>query len=445
MRAVVLSAVPRSHPPRWSSALASELGRAGYGEVTTFDLAATKLAYCQGEFDCWVRTPGQCRVIDEEVAIVQAIHDADALVLLGPLTFGGHGFVMKRALDRMICLLEPFFSERASLTHHEVRYTQPAKFFAIGYADGPPAVEVQTFAQLAEANALNFLAPAWGSVVLDTAGPEAPDQSLAEVLASTRSPGETIRDRAALRAELLAASTPTPGLGPTPVQSAAILIGSPKVKGSSASEQMARALSKKLEAAGVQTELHFATEFVHNNELTLARARAMAARQLLILATPLYIDSFPSLTIHALEQLHRARQQDHPPAHFALIINCGFPEPEHNRTAIRQAQHFSTQSGYAFGGALPLGGGGVLTPDQDLEQARGPILHIAQALSLAAATLPHSGAVSPEAIEKMMTSPIPDLLYRLLGDLGWRWQAHQSGLSQRALWARPLDRPPSAS
>ena len=208
---------------------------------------------------------------------------------------------------------------------------------------------------------------------------------------------------------------------------------------------MARALAKKLEAAGVQTQLHFASEFVHDNELTQERAQAIAAQQLFVLVTPLYIDSYPSLTIHALEQIERARGEAHAPAHFVLIINCGFPEPEHNRTAIRQARIFSAQSGYAYGGALPLGGGGVLTPDQDLEQARGPVLHIAQALTLAAATLPHSGAVSPEAIEKMMTSPLPDVLYRLVGNLGWRWQAFENGLTQRSLRARPLDPPPATS
>ena len=37
--------------------LAGELRRVGETDVRTFELATTPLAYCQGEFDCWVKTP----------------------------------------------------------------------------------------------------------------------------------------------------------------------------------------------------------------------------------------------------------------------------------------------------------------------------------------------------------------------------------------------------
>jgi hypothetical protein len=39
----------------------------------------------------------------------------------------------------------------------------------------------------------------------------------------------------------------------------------------------------------------------------------------------------------------------------------------------------------------------------------------------------------------MAQAPMPDMLYRLLGDLGWRLQAYQHGLPQRALLKRPLE------
>ena len=39
----------------------------------------------------------------------------------------------------------------------------------------------------------------------------------------------------------------------------------------------------------------------------------------------------------------------------------------------------------------------------------------------------------------MATSPMPDAVYRLIGDFGWRYQAHKNGLAQAALRARPLD------
>jgi multimeric flavodoxin WrbA len=103
----------------------------GETQIQTFELASMKLAYCQGEFDCWVKTPGVCRAHDAEQDIVRAIHDAERLVLIDAVTDGGHSYIVKRAQDRMICLLSPFFEKRASLTHHERRYDKMARLYAL--------------------------------------------------------------------------------------------------------------------------------------------------------------------------------------------------------------------------------------------------------------------------------------------------------------------------
>jgi hypothetical protein len=126
MATVVLSAASEERPAlqEVSGVLAGELRRVGETDVRTFELATTPLAYCQGEFDCWVKTPGVCRAHDAEAAIVRAIHDADRVVMLDAVTFGGHSYTMKRAQDRLICLISPFFAKRASLTHHSARYAR---------------------------------------------------------------------------------------------------------------------------------------------------------------------------------------------------------------------------------------------------------------------------------------------------------------------------------
>jgi multimeric flavodoxin WrbA len=444
MRAVVLSAVPPQHASMTAlaSVVDAELARAGHQTVTTFSLATTNLAFCQGEFDCWVKTPGRCRAQDAETAIVTAVHDADALVLLGPVTFGGHGYVLKRAVDRLICLLEPFFVKRASLTHHEPRYPKPPSFFAIGWSEAPSVEMAETFAELADANALNYLSPTWGAVVVDDVQCGSWPSAIRATLISRAVPGEGIQGRRDLRHRLLASAAPDlRAKGPPTIRTATLLVGSPKVKGTSASESMARALGTRLGAEGIRTELHFATEFVHDADRSRKIARAIASRDLFVLVTPLYVDSLPSLTMHALELVARARLDSRASARFAILVNCGFPEAEHNRTALRIARHFAAGAGYAYGGGLPLGGGGVVTPQLSLDQPHGPVAHVVRALDQAAISLARSGVVTPEAIELMATPPMPDALYRLIGDLGWRWQAHKNGLSQRALHDRPLDQP----
>jgi hypothetical protein len=235
---------------------------------------------------------------------------------------------------------------------------------------------------------------------------------------------------------LLDASRPeaTPA-SPGRTRAAAILVGSAKVKGTSASEVMARALLARLAGEGVATELHFATDFVHDKQAAEV-AGQIARADLFVLVTPLYVDALPALVVHALDHVARARTGA--PARFVAVVNCGFPEPEQVRTAMRIAGHFCARAGYRWAGGLPLGGGGYLKPTVPLDEQHGPAEHVKRALDVAAAALIHGGDVPEAAIELMMKSPLPDAAYRLLGDLGWRYQAYQHGLAQRELRARPL-------
>jgi hypothetical protein len=59
--------------------LAAQLHRAGDSDARFFELAATKLAYCQGEFDCWVKTPGICPCSQCRRGDPAAIHEGDNL------------------------------------------------------------------------------------------------------------------------------------------------------------------------------------------------------------------------------------------------------------------------------------------------------------------------------------------------------------------------------
>ena len=66
------------------------------------------------------------------------------------------------------------------------------------------------------------------------------------------------------------------------------------------SENLARALSARLEAEGVTTAIHAATDFLRE-ERARSAASAVAAADLFVLVTPLYVDAFPALATHALD------------------------------------------------------------------------------------------------------------------------------------------------
>jgi multimeric flavodoxin WrbA len=442
MKAVVISAVPEAHPSLSAIAqiLDSELGRAGYDTVQRFEVTTLKLGYCQGEFDCWVRTPGRCKIHDAEQDITAAIPGADALILLGPVVFGGFSHAHKRAIDRLICLIAPFFERRNALTHHEPRYAHYPKLHALGWLARRDGEQSAIFDALNDAMAINLFAPARSSAILDDEHAELHQATIRRLLEAPCEPGATLDDRAALQRELLDASHPGPQrVRPAP-KTAALLVGSAKPKGTSASECVARAFERRLEALGVACRLHHATEFVHDGVPALAAARSIAQADLFLLATPLYVDSLPSLVTHALELVAHARGSSGSAAAFVPFINCGFPEAEQTRTAVRIARQFAALANYDFAGALPLGGGGILTPERKLEldDERPPVGHVVRALALSAPALAMSLPVPDAAFQAIIAPPLPDVLYRLAGDLGFRWQARRLGTAQRELRARPF-------
>jgi hypothetical protein len=442
MTTVILSAASELYPSLQTlqQLLHSELVSSGEEDIRIFELCTTQLAYCQGEFDCWIKTPGVCRAKDAEQEIVQAIHDADQIIYLDKVTFGGHSYEVKRAQDRLICLLMPFFEKRLALTHHRGRYEDPARLYALGWMPTAKPNQVQTWIELADANAVNMLAPHVGAAVVDDSQQATWSETIRTLLSSVELPGSEISTRALLRDALVAVSQPENQPIPSlPITNVALLIGSAKPKGTSASETLARFFANSLQQDGITTEFHFATEFVRTDQRSQKAASAIAHADLFVVFTPLYVDSLPALATHALEMVFQARLQASKPALFAALINCGFPEPEQTRTAMRIVRHFSKAANYHWAGGLPLGAGGTIQPDGKLEEQHGPAEHAKRSLGQAAKALALGETIPQEALELMMKSPLPDALYRLIGDLGWRYQAHKKGVAQRELKARPLN------
>jgi multimeric flavodoxin WrbA len=441
MSTVLLSAASSELPSLQAlgEVVVGELERSGETDLRVFELATTPLAYCQGEFDCWVKTPGVCRAHDAEESIVRAIHDAEHLIMLDVVTFGGHSYTLKRAQDRLICLLTPFFQKRASLTHHDARYEHRANAFALGWTPVNSPEQSSTWNALASANALNMLAPRVGAAVFDDRSRDEWAAGVRDVMKSSNVPGYDIVDRESLRDALLRAAAGTaPRDELWAPQSVALVVGSAKVRGASVSENLSRTLAARFAGAGIATTTHFATDFLRDDKAAVV-ARQIADADLFVLVTPLYVDALPALATRALECVAAARAGSTKPARFAALVNCGFPEPEHTRTALRIARHFAEASGYDWSGGLPLGGGGALSPSVPLDAQHGPAEHVKRALDLAAESLAQGACIPTEAVACMVRAPMPDALYRVMGDINWRYQAHRNGVSQAALRARPLD------
>lgn len=221
-------------------------------------------------------------------------------------------------------------------------------------------------------------------------------------------------------------------------EKALFLIGSAKPAGESTSEALATHVAQRLEQQGVSTATMHVARALRTETRTAELLQAVDAADLLVLAFPLYVDALPYLATEALERIaaHRQAQPALRPVAFLAIANCGFPEAQHNTTALAICQQFAVEAGFAWAGGLALGAGGAIN-GRPLAQAGGMARHVVRALDLTAAALAAGQPAPQEAVALLARPMMPLRAYTFMGDLGWRMQARRNGV-YRLLRARPL-------
>jgi len=133
-------------------------------EVEPIELRNMQVAACTGCFGCWVKTPGTCIISDDGRETTRKAIQSDLLVWLTPVTFGGYSSELKKALDRIIPILLPYFQSYHGQIHHRMRYKKYPKILVIGVQESGVDQE-KTFMALAERNMLNFRPPAYAASV----------------------------------------------------------------------------------------------------------------------------------------------------------------------------------------------------------------------------------------------------------------------------------------
>lgn len=85
-------------------------------------LAELDLQQCVGCFDCWLKTPGRCRMRDGGPSLHAAMANADVVVFASPLRMGFTSALLKRACDRVIPNFLPYLEMIRGECHHRSRY-----------------------------------------------------------------------------------------------------------------------------------------------------------------------------------------------------------------------------------------------------------------------------------------------------------------------------------
>ena len=76
---------------------------------------------CTGEFDCWIKTPGECYQKDDMQMLLPKTREADIMVFATPVYVDGVTGPMKNLIDRMLPRVQPFFELREGHCRHPLR------------------------------------------------------------------------------------------------------------------------------------------------------------------------------------------------------------------------------------------------------------------------------------------------------------------------------------
>jgi multimeric flavodoxin WrbA len=118
--------------------------------------AADKAGFCVGCFACWIKTPGLCiHKKDSGMNFLKKIYDADYLVCISKIRWGGYSPSIKRFADRMIPLLHPYFKKINGEMHHKLRYDKLPVILTAGYGASSTAEE-NVFREFADAQRDNM-------------------------------------------------------------------------------------------------------------------------------------------------------------------------------------------------------------------------------------------------------------------------------------------------
>ena len=100
----------------------SDLLEANNHTVTTLKLREMNLKYCIGCWGCWVKTPGECIVADGSRDICRECINSDLVIFASPIMMGFTSALLKKAHDKLIPLILPYFEMVQNEFHHLSRY-----------------------------------------------------------------------------------------------------------------------------------------------------------------------------------------------------------------------------------------------------------------------------------------------------------------------------------
>jgi multimeric flavodoxin WrbA len=90
-------------------------------DVEIFYTRKLNIEPCQGDYACWVKTPGECIYNDDMKDVIPKVHDSEILVFACPVYVDGVPGPLKMFMDRLIPYGLPFIEIREDHCRHPER------------------------------------------------------------------------------------------------------------------------------------------------------------------------------------------------------------------------------------------------------------------------------------------------------------------------------------
>ena len=145
----------KSNVNNFAKMIEEELENRNY-EVNNISLHKAEINNCTSCFECWVGTPGVCVIDDYAQELARLFINSNLVIFLTPIVFGGYSYQLKKALDRMIPLVSPFFKKFEGEIHHKKRYKESPAILGIGIMNKFNEKKAQIFETLVKRNCINF-------------------------------------------------------------------------------------------------------------------------------------------------------------------------------------------------------------------------------------------------------------------------------------------------
>jgi multimeric flavodoxin WrbA len=306
--------------------------------VEMIDLRDLKLRYCTGCFGCWVKTPGTCSNPDDSGRMLEAVINSDFTLWAAPLRMGYPDETLKRALDKSIPLIHPYFEVVEGEAHHRPRYEHyPRLGLLVEREDDTNQQDLEIIRWILGRNALNMKSQLEFSLTTEVSPGE-----LAERI--SRKTGSTV----AIPRDL----SPTRGVRITPPRSLTIFNGSPRGRKGNTPIMLTRF------GEGFASAPDRAYKLLHLNRLNDLEEQVQAFQEAdcVWLGFPLYTDAMPALVKRFIEALEPFKGHlDNPPLGF--LVQSGFPEALHSRYVERYLEKLVSRLGSSYLGTIVKGGG----------------------------------------------------------------------------------------